>query len=148
MEIVRRRVAGRDSGRVLLPSWKDGTMGEAGAYISESWESSDGDVNAEKSCLTLSHCVWVVSRDECSATRMEDEEVGVDEPYDVLLERSSFSRILMASCTTDSHSLLDAIRSFKDSKEGDISCLGTSFAALKVYTVIAKDMSARRKYRA
>jgi hypothetical protein len=50
---------GKEIGRGLSGerSEKEGFMGDAGAYISESWESSEGVVSAEKSWRTLSHCV-------------------------------------------------------------------------------------------
>jgi len=56
-------------------------VGEGGAYISESWETSVGDVRAEKSWRTLSHCVWVVWSEDWRATRMEEEgDVALVEP--------------------------------------------------------------------
>jgi hypothetical protein len=49
-EIVRTREPGSDSGRgVSRNSEKSGLMGDGGAYISESWDSSVGVVRAAKS---------------------------------------------------------------------------------------------------
>jgi hypothetical protein len=57
---------------VLEPGWENGRssilgdranvgwVGEGGAYIPDSWESSDGAVRAVRRCRTLSHCVRVV----------------------------------------------------------------------------------------
>jgi hypothetical protein len=43
--------------------------GEWGAYISESCDNSAGDVRAENILRMLSHCVCVVCKQECRATR-------------------------------------------------------------------------------
>ena len=50
---------GGDEGRV----WrlKEDCTGEEGAYISESWDSSDGEAKADRRGRTLSHWCWVVS---------------------------------------------------------------------------------------
>ena len=41
-----------------------------GAYISESCDNSAGDVRAENILRILSHCVCVVCKQECKATRI------------------------------------------------------------------------------
>ena len=43
--------------------------GEWGAYISESCDNSAGHVKAENIFRMLSHCVYVVCKQECRATR-------------------------------------------------------------------------------
>ena len=52
---------GKEKGRDLLGEW--------GAYISESCDNSTGDVRAENILRMLSHCVCVVCKQECRATR-------------------------------------------------------------------------------
>lgn len=46
-------------------------IGEAGAYISDSGASSEGDVRAENSCRMLSDWIWVVWREDCRAMRKD-----------------------------------------------------------------------------
>ena len=50
-----------------------GRTGEAGAYISASWDNEVGSVRAERSCRTLSHCVCVVCSEDCRAIRRADD---------------------------------------------------------------------------
>ena len=77
-DAVRTRALGRESGRdVSRISEKSGFMGDGGAYISESWDSSVGVVRAENSWRMWSHCVCVVCNEEWRATRRgEVGEVG------------------------------------------------------------------------
>jgi hypothetical protein len=57
----------------VLGSFEDsGLLGEWGAYISESWDNSTGDVRAENILRMLSHGVYVVCKQECTATRTCD----------------------------------------------------------------------------
>jgi hypothetical protein len=88
-------------------------IGDGGAYISESCASSGGDAIAESNWRTLSHWVWVVSREVESATLRDEEGVMVEEgPWKMLREMwseyalqrccmnylcSSFSRVSRAS---------------------------------------------------
>ena len=53
----------KDSGSGLL------LLGDWGAYITESWDNSAGHVRAENILRMLSHCVCVVCKQECRATR-------------------------------------------------------------------------------
>ena len=60
-----------ESGRRGSPRARDGNeglIGDAGAYISESWDSCGGEVSAVKSCRTLSHWLCVVVNEVCNAT--------------------------------------------------------------------------------
>jgi hypothetical protein len=78
--MVRLRELGRESNRgISSRSEKAGFMGEGGAYISESCESSAGAVRAEKSLRILSHWVCVVCREEWRATRREEDGDDGDE---------------------------------------------------------------------
>ena len=52
--------------------------GNGGAYIWESWERTRGEVRAESSWRTLSHCVSIVWRDEDSAMRIEGRDEAVE----------------------------------------------------------------------
>ena len=47
-------------------------LGEWGAYISESCDNSAGHVRAENMLRMLSHCVYVVCKQECRATQTCD----------------------------------------------------------------------------
>ena len=62
-----------DGERCLSGSANVWRTGEGGAYISARWVREAGSVRAESSCLTLSHCVWVVCRDDWSAIRNAEE---------------------------------------------------------------------------
>ena len=68
----RKEADGDDGERWLSETEKPGRIGEGGAYISASWESVVGEVSAENSWRTLSHCVCVVWREDCRATLSED----------------------------------------------------------------------------
>lgn len=83
--LLRQRATGSESGlgccccwenpeledeEVEESSWrKGGRTGDAGAYISESCARRVGDVRAARRWRTLSHCVCVVCREDCKATR-------------------------------------------------------------------------------
>ena len=112
---------------------KEELDGVTGAYISESCESSDGDVKADRRWRMLSHWVWVVRRDDPRAIRTDEqgEEVPAlneelkdgyerrerdqDEELGYLCSRDS--RVLKVSWTTDSHSPTAAIMSLRESKD-------------------------------
>lgn len=80
-ELERSRETGRDKGRGLSygsGEEKPDAMGEWGAYISEIWASSEGEVRAENSWRMLSHWVWDVWSDDWRATRIgEDRFTGL-----------------------------------------------------------------------
>lgn len=76
-----RRGEGKEKGRIWGSEANTDFMGEGGAYISDNWESSDGDVSAENSCRMLSQCVCVVCKHECRATRTEEDVEGPEELY-------------------------------------------------------------------
>ena len=96
-------------------------LGEWGAYISESCDNSAGHVKAENILRMLSHCVCVVCKQECRATRtwegvngelgelcwklkllllLSQEKDRISKTYNIL---SSLSSTFNASWTTDSH---------------------------------------------
>ena len=105
-------------------------LGEWGAYISESCDNSAGHVRAENILRMLSHCVCVVCKQECRATRtcegvngefgelcwklklllllLSQEKDRIRKTYNIL---SSLSSTFNASWTTDSHTWFAWIRS-------------------------------------
>ena len=70
---------GNDRGRGLPTRDRGDFMGDGGAYISESWESSEGHVRADKSWRTLSHCERVACRVVWSDIRRAFEEEDAEE---------------------------------------------------------------------
>lgn len=67
---------GKEKGREVDSGLKPALLGEWGAYISESCDNSAGDVRAENILRMLSHCVCVVCKQECRATRTCEEVNG------------------------------------------------------------------------
>jgi hypothetical protein len=85
---------GKEKEGELVSELRPALLGEWGAYISESCDNSAGQVSAENILRMLSHCVCVVCKQECRATRTSE---GVSGEFEELCTKLKFIIIIIKS---------------------------------------------------